>query len=221
VLLATHPIPAVADSTLPSGEAVYRASTDEPLAFNVPAQPLATAIETFAAVSGLQVLYSTRLVAARQSTELVGVLTRQAALRVLLKDTGLTVRYAAPNALVIVAEPTERAATPSAIGEVALQGASTEQRRYYAVIQAAMRRAFCSNATTRSGRFRVAVSFRVDKAGAVSSFELLSSTGDRILNDAIEDVMRHIVIGEPPSSTMPQPFTTIVVPQSTGADCRQ
>jgi hypothetical protein len=75
------------------------------MAFDIPVQPLAAAIETYAAATGLQVLYNAHLVAGRRSTELVGVLTPQAALQVLLKGSGLVVRYAAPGALVIVAPP--------------------------------------------------------------------------------------------------------------------
>jgi hypothetical protein len=224
-LMAVCPTLAVAESAAYSEADVHRARTDEPMAFDIPMQPLAAAIETYAVATGLQILYNAHLVAGRPSTALVGVLTPQAALRLLLKGSGLVVRYAAPGALVIVAPPagsSARSATPSAIGEVALRGTNAEQRRYYGLIQVAIRNAFCANAATRSGRYRAAVSFRIDQAGAVQRFELLGSTGDGFLDEAINDAMHHVAVGESPPSTMPQPFTTIIVPQSSdaGVDCR-
>jgi hypothetical protein len=217
-------MPAAAEPTANFDSDSFRERTDEPIAFDIPMQPLAAAIEAYAAAARLQVLYNARLVVGRRSTELVGVFAPQAALRVLLRGSGLTARYASPGALVIVAAPDgapTRPATPTAVAEVALRAASAEQRRYYALIQVAIRNAFCSSVATRSGGYRAALSFRIDRTGAIQRFELLGSTGDRDTDDAIGDAMRRVAVGEAPPSSMPQPFTTIIVPQASGAaDCR-
>jgi len=65
--------------------------------FRVPAGPLQTALPLFAAQSGEQILYSTDLVAGRQSPGVTGSLNTDRALTTLLEGTGLRARRTSPN----------------------------------------------------------------------------------------------------------------------------
>ncbi len=76
--------------------------------FRVPAGPLNAALPLFAAQSGEQILYSTDLVAGRQSPGVSGAFTTDQALAALLRGTGLRARRASPNTLVVF-DPDARA----------------------------------------------------------------------------------------------------------------
>ena len=76
--------------------------------FRVPAGPLETTLPLFAAQSGEQILYSTDLVAGRQSPGVSGALRTDQALTALLQGTGLRARRTSPNTLVVF-DPSVRA----------------------------------------------------------------------------------------------------------------
>ena len=83
--------------------------------FRVPAGPLQTALPLFATQSGEQILYSTDLVAGRQSPGVSGALRTDQALTALLQGTGLRARRTSPNTLVVY-DPDARAdATDDAV----------------------------------------------------------------------------------------------------------
>lgn len=63
-----------------------------PLDFNIPAQPLGSALNAFAVASGWQVSASSELTSGIDTRGLVGTYTREQGLRTLLADTGLTYR---------------------------------------------------------------------------------------------------------------------------------
>ncbi|MBJ7483470.1 TonB-dependent receptor [Brevundimonas sp.] len=90
--------PVVAQSQAPS------------IQFRVPAGPLNAALPLFAAQSGEQILYSTDLVAGRQSPGVSGALGTDQALTALLQGTGLRARRSSPNTLVVF-DPGARAET--------------------------------------------------------------------------------------------------------------
>ena len=205
--------------TLRSGDA-QSARQDEPIAFDIRAQQLAGAIEIYGAVTGLQVIYDARLAEGHSSVEIRGAFTAEAALQALLKGTGLMALHTGRDALVIVPVPPGRAAA-SAIGEVALKGTNASQQRYYALIQAGIKNAFCLNSETRSASYTVAVSLWINPAGAVQRFRVLSSTGRASLDQTIGETMRRMTIGEPPPVGMAQPFTVVILPtpSSAGIDC--
>ncbi|MDB5607895.1 MAG: Secretin/TonB short N-terminal domain protein [Bradyrhizobium sp.] len=78
--------------------------------FNIPSQPLEVALDAYGAASRLQVLYETALTSGRRSTEVKGVYTQEAALRLLLSGTGLDFDYTEERAFTLVpAGPRSRA----------------------------------------------------------------------------------------------------------------
>lgn len=76
--------------------------------FDITSGPLERALPTFARQSGQQILYPSALVAGRSSPAVAGEFTPEAALGLLLRDTGLTYRRSRPNVYVLV-DPSARA----------------------------------------------------------------------------------------------------------------
>ncbi len=65
--------------------------------YNIPAQPLETALNTFAEISGSDLLYASSLVAGKQSAAIRGSYTASEALRLLIGGTGLTTTQVSEN----------------------------------------------------------------------------------------------------------------------------
>ena len=76
--------------------------------FDIPAGALERSLPAFARQSGQQILYPSSLVIGRTASALAGDYTTEAALALLLQDTGLTYRRTRPNVFVLV-DPAARA----------------------------------------------------------------------------------------------------------------
>jgi TonB family protein len=190
---------------------------ETPIAFDIPSQPLHVALETYGITTGREVVYNGKLAVGRQSAAVRGVFAPEIALQILLEGTGLSPRYTAADAFVLVPSsgalglnPLVNTTPPVAVAH------------YYGRIQSSLRLAFCSNSRTQPGNYRIAVSFWIGSSGSVSRVELLGSTGNSDLDMAIEHVMRGLAIGAPPPPGFAQPVTLVVAPQSAGMtqDCQ-
>ncbi len=73
------------------------------LSFNIQAQRLDTALTAFAQTTGLQLLFPTEVAMDQEAPQVSGSLTADAALRLLLKDSGLSYRYV--NAKTVAINP--------------------------------------------------------------------------------------------------------------------
>src|SRR5882724_82942 len=93
------PLPALA-ITLAFCTQVCVAAAD-PKAFDIERGNLASALTQFAAQSDRQILFSTDTVAAKRSNPIKGELEPEAALRQLLKGTGLTYRVTSDNTILV------------------------------------------------------------------------------------------------------------------------
>src|SRR5262249_47397913 len=83
---------------------------------NIPAQPLESALETFAKQRDIQLLYSTDVVGQLQTAGAVGELTAQETLEKLLAGTGLTYKYLDGSAVTIVPLTTRSGSSSSGPG---------------------------------------------------------------------------------------------------------
>jgi hypothetical protein len=81
------------------------ADPTKPMPFDLPAQPLASALESYSVSSGWQVIYNGRLTAGRQSSAVKGDFTPGAALRMLLAGTSLIPQYRAVDGAILVPDP--------------------------------------------------------------------------------------------------------------------
>jgi hypothetical protein len=173
------------------------------LRFDIPEQPLTTALDAYAAATGLEVLYDSNLAAGRRSTIVRGVLVPDVALRVLLEGTGLTVLYA-EHAFAVVPRPSR------------LQSNSTnptDRIPYLAIVQGSVERVFCNHPETRPGQYRLALRFSIGAGGEVLQPQLLSSTGDPQRDGLIADLLSGLSIERAPPPDLPQPITMIVSPR--------
>lgn len=189
-----------------------------PIPFDIPAQPLDTALDAYGSVSRMQILYETALTAGRRSTVVKGLYTEEAALRLLLAGTGIEVAYTQERAFTLVRsrlpDPARRA---TRAGHVAIYD------RFLGDLQTRMLAALCAHPDTRPGAFRLAVQFRITGAGTVEDLLLLSSTGIVARDGAITGLLTGLALAERPPPGMPQPVTMVLAAgPSDGADaCRE
>lgn len=86
------------------------AQAAEPVAIDIPAQPLAAAMAKLAEQSGIKLLYSAELLAGKTAPRIAGKLTPQQALDQLLAGSGLRYQFVAADAAKIEAAPLKRSA---------------------------------------------------------------------------------------------------------------
>lgn len=203
--------------------AVLAAEHGRPETFDLPSQPLSSALEAFSAKTGMFAAYDAKLVGGRVSSPVKGELTPVAALSALLLATGLEADYTAENAFVIVQPSTSHQAwrDPKRIGRAGLSTLTASERRYSAHLQHAVQRALCADPLTRRGDYRAAIRFRIDANGMPQAVKLLGSTGDLARDAAIVASAGRASIDAPPPAGMQQPFAVVVLPRSSGdsADC--
>jgi hypothetical protein len=190
--------------------------------FDIPEQPLALALDHYSAVTGVVGLYRGQLAVGRMSRTVVGRYTPSAALVLLLQGTGLAAEYAAADAFVIVPRgaPALPAKPPGAVARAALASQDIAERDYSALIQERINQALCAGQLTQPGAYRAALNFRIGMSGDVEQFQLLGPSGDPQRDDAIAHALTGLAIGRPPAH-MPQPFTMVLLPASSGGvvDC--
>jgi hypothetical protein len=188
---------------------------NQPIFFDIPSQPLATALESYSSATGREVLYNTNLIRDHKSRSLEGVLNADVALERLLDGSGLSPRYLADQSFVLL--PTPEAAPPDRAG-----ASPALIDRYYALIQESLRNALCTNDTARPGGYRVAALLWIGASGTVVRHERLDALSARDAgaatetNERIDQTLDHLAIGEPPPVGFAQPVTIAVVPQADG-----
>jgi hypothetical protein len=182
--------------------------------FDLPAQPLTTALETYGATSGFQVVYEGSLARGRRSAEVRGTFTPEIALRMLLNGTGLLPRYMAADGFVLVPDPAKSAQQSLVVNTAPLSVVT----QYYGRIQAGLRQTFCADRRARSGGYRVAVGLWIGSSGAVTRSALLDTTGDPDLDETLDRAIGEMNVGEPPPAGFAQPVVMVITPDVT-RDC--
>lgn len=206
------------------GEQAVSASsdTDEQLVdFNIPAQPLAGALDAYAVVSGRAAVFRSALVAGRTSSTVQGRYTAEAALRILLGGTGLLANEVGGGRLDAFVLKTASANAPAASTAAQMHPATETLAAYDGVVQAHIWEAFCEDPRTTPGSYRALVRFGMDASGRVLRPRLLGSSGDRSRDAALLEILHRIDVDQPPPQGMPQPLTMLVLPrgQIAGQSC--
>lgn len=174
--------------------------------FDIPSQPLATALRAYSAVAKVAVLVDGELTAGRHSAPVNGVLSHEGALRSLLAGTGLTVRYVTSAAFTLVPMPAD------------LQGGNRDYGPYFLAVQTALKRVLCQNEETMPGRYRMAAQLWIDRSGSIARSEFLSPTGTPERDAIISNGLKRLVIEMPQPAGLPQPVTIVVAPRAAGQD---
>jgi iron complex outermembrane recepter protein len=81
------------------------ASAQEPLSFNIPPQPLSSALLQYSEVTNLELLVDARLTSGRESPGVSGSYSPEQALNALLAGTGLTYRFTSGGAVTLIEAP--------------------------------------------------------------------------------------------------------------------
>jgi hypothetical protein len=184
------------------------ASRETLVTFDVPAQPLASALDRYGDATGREVFYDTVLAAGRRSNGVQGSLTPEAALRALLEGTGLSARFLADGSFVLLPPPGQQSAVRSA--------SSALQQQYYALIQSSLKDAFCRTNSGRPGRYRVVAVFWIDPSGNIERYQRLGSAGAPDIDRGIDDTFRRMRLAEAPPRGFEQPVLIMIVPQARG-----
>lgn len=176
--------------------------------FEIPAQPLQAALETFGAASGLSGFYSAEFTESRLSNAVSGLYTPDAALRLLIEHTGLDVHYTALDAFVLEPSTSSTGASP-AVRDAGLDG----------LLQTRVREAFCREPLLASGDSRIAISFRLGSKGRVEAPLLLDTTGDAGRDAAVLTALGSVDIGPVPGrpGETGSSFVMLILPQRAGA----
>ena len=165
--------------------------------FDIPALPLAEALQRFTASTGHSGLYDSGLVAGRRSRGVAGHYTAESALRLMLGDSGLQARYGSPDTFTLAAVAT---AAPGLAETLAA-------RQRYGKLQAAMRALLCGDPDVR----RAATARRSacgSATAAVRRVRLLDSTGSPERDQLLTQRLGRLKLDEaaPPAWASPSPL---------------
>ena len=183
-----------------AGTADRRVSAD----LDIPAQDLASALEMFSRSTGMAVLVDHQLTRGRRSIAVKGRLEAGEALTRLLSGSGLMARYARADAFTLhVADP---------VTSSSLNAGSS----YATAVQAAIERSLCRSPLIRPGSFRALLQLWIGRDGVVQHSRLVSSTGDFKRDAALVESLRNLDIERPAPSSLSQPVTLLLLPESSG-----
>lgn len=184
---------------------------------DIPAQPLASALQAFGRIAHMMVMGETAQLGARTSAPLSGDYTRQDALRRLLAGTGLDARFVDAQSVAIVPlSPDPRGGPPSSSVRVPLadiDGFEDGDAGYLALVQARLTEALCRSPQTRPGGYRLVVQLRIDVSGAVSASRLIGSTGDPLRDASIASTVGNLRFDDGPPASFRQPVTILLRPE--------
>ncbi|WP_430869674.1 TonB family protein [Cupriavidus basilensis] len=186
--------------------------------FDIPAQPLDSALDQFSATSGRSALVSSLLVAGRTASPVRGRYTSVAALRLLIEDTGLEAEEVSAGSVVaLVLKP----AGPQALAAAAAARSSKERLASYdGLVQASIWRAICANPRTGASGYRALLQFQVDPGGRIRSARVLSTSGNKGRDTTLLEVLHRVRISQPPPMDLPQPLLMLILPgQIDGPAC--
>lgn len=184
--------------------------------FDIPAQALDAALTAYTQTTGLAVLVASGLTAGRRAVAVRGHYAPREALRRLLADTPLEVRYTSDTAFTLVAPEAAPAATSGTYAQ-----AQALLMAYAGTVQSTLTRSLCHWQGEAFGRYRAGLELWIDRAGKVDRARLLGSTGDDARDADMVLRLRGLVMDAPPPADLPQPLTLLLTRQrDPAAICR-
>lgn len=196
------------------------------LAFDIPAQPLVSALQAFGERTGIQVLYESHSAAGRRSVAVVGHFEPEAALSLLLSATDLKIQFSGERAITIAGPvsgddvPRQRiAGSDMSLGTMQVRASQNPREQgvfneYNQSIQTDIEQALYRNVATRSGSYRFTVGLWLDPQRTVRRAEILQSTGQQERDAAVVAALRGLVVSRTAPDSMPQPVRVVVVVRS-------
>jgi hypothetical protein len=196
------------------------------IAFHIPVQPLAGALQAYGRVTGIQVLYESHSAAGQQSSAVDGMMAPDVALKALLAGTDMRVRYIQSDTITLAsaaaASQGDAASGPQAtpdlsLGTLRVRGSSQADTRlqdYSGRLRAEIQNALQKNPRTRDGSYRVVLDIWIDPARTVEKTKVSRSTGDNDRDIAIATALRGLMVSEPVPPNVPQPIRVAIFARS-------
>ena len=191
------------------GEHASMGASQGVINFDIPAQPLAAALQTFADVAQIDLFYESSRTLGRRSSPLHGAFAPETALRQLLKGTGFTIASFERGAVTVLPP----GPPPNAVELAQVKSRAAVFAPYFAMLQGGLRAEFCRTEGMQTEDAELLVRLWIASTGGVAYAELLSSTGSEPRDKAYVAALQKIVIGKPPPAEMPQPVTLMILPR--------
>lgn len=175
--------------------------------FDIPSQPLASALRAYGKTTGLEVFYDGSLAVGRRSAAVRGAFTPMHGLQALLRGTDYIPRVTEiANTVTIVSAP------PVA----PLQATFDRYKPYFAALQARVSEILCDDDEAAARGEEVRFRFWLDPSGMISNAELLGIDRNSDQRSMIALKVKGLQIGMAPPAGLPQPVTMIIYPPSGG-----
>lgn len=193
--------------------------------FHIPPQPLIDALQAYSQQSGVQVMFETASAAGLKSLAVDGEFPPEAALRLLLADTDLRIRYSRSRAVTLAPasapDPDAPPVLPLASTDMALEtlhvtgnpDAADHNRlgEYIGTVQSDIQKALKRIGRDRKGEYRFAVKLWVSPSSRnVEKAELDGSTGDRDRDSTISEALRGMTLSQQAPANSPRPIRFMV-----------
>lgn len=217
--LALPLIPQEAAASADLAVSAQGAEVDEKFAFDIPAQPLRTALRTYSESTGQAVLFDDNLTLGRRSTGVSGRFDSAEALGLLLQGTGLVAKYSSDHSFTLKLASLSgdhSQKTGSASNGNASQDAAAVIERYAGKIQKLIQAALCQSQMTRPGTYRLALQVWLGPSGRVQDIRLLSTLDGAGGREAsVREALDRLTF-EPPPKLLPQPITLLLAQAEPG-----
>jgi hypothetical protein len=204
VVLAAAPILVAADDT------PQQRSAGATIAFDIGAQPLDRALLTYGRQANIQVLYDATLAHCQYSSAVRGTYYPQQALELLLRGTGLRVRYATANAITLAAiEPARDPVLRMQTMQVQAAPEMLDRRKltaYAERVEDHIAQNLQGSRTIEHLAFEVTVSVWLDSEGHIARTAFIASSVDERQGQAILDIIHATPLTETPPADLPQPL---------------
>ncbi|QNK66560.1 secretin and TonB N-terminal domain-containing protein [Variovorax sp. PAMC26660] len=187
------------------------ATVADRVSFDIPAQPLASALQAFAQASGQSVFFDGQLAAGLESMPVRGELAPRDALHRMLAGTRLVARYADDTTFTLVETEAAVQAPVAASAAPSVEATGDGNAR---IVQQALERTLCRWPRVQPGDYRALVQLWVGPAGHVRRTRLLSSTGVAQRDAALEAAMNTLVLSPPKDGTPDEPLTILLLPRT-------
>lgn len=198
-----------------------------PIAFHIPAQPLAIALQAYGQRAGVQVLYESDSAVDRRSTAVEGDFTPYAALNLLLTGTDLRVSYVRSDSVTLAPSsadgddppPTALAAADLSLGTLRVRETSESDdearvRDFGESVKADIENALRKDAKTRGGDYRAVLDLWISPSRTIRQIDLLHSTGDHERDVNLAAALRGLATSQPAPTNLPQPIRVAIAVRS-------
>lgn len=180
------------------------------VAFDIPAQSLASALEAYGAATGIELFYDAALAAGKRSPGVRGSLSPARALEIILRDTGYIQQSTGLDMISIVRDPQET------VRGVASKRTFDRYGAYFSNLETRVSRTLCRDDRAEIGSGEIVFRFWLSTAGAITRADIVASGGDPERDKAITRQIEGLDVGEPPPAGLPEPVVMAVFPPARG-----